>query len=69
MEYLKTLSKGERIKYARGERTQKEVAEATGVSVALISRLENDDDELRPSFETMKKLSEFFGISVDRLFF
>lgn len=61
------ISIGDRLRYARGEKSQKEVADALGVSVMAISMLENN--QRRPSYEMMLRLSKYFGIKPERLFF
>ena len=61
------MSIGDRLRYARGDRSQSEVAEAEGLSVMAISKLEAD--QIKPSYDTMQKLAQYFGMSADRLFF
>ncbi len=61
------MSIGDRLRYARGDRSQAEVAEAVGLTTMAISKLETD--QMKPSYETMQKLARYFGLSVDRLFF
>ena len=61
------MSIGDRLRYARGDRSQAEVAEAVGFTTMAISKLETD--QMKPSYETMQKLARYFGLSVDRLFF
>ena len=58
---------GEKIKKYREEKkmTQVEVAEALGVKPATISKYEAGT--LEPNIESLKKLSELFGVSVDEL--
>ncbi|WP_439022639.1 helix-turn-helix domain-containing protein [Bacillus thuringiensis] len=55
----------ERLKKARGKRTQEEVAKYLGISRARYSHYENGRSE--PDNETLKKLADFFDISVDYL--
>lgn len=47
--------------------TQKEVAKKIGISCSMLTKLENN--ERFASKETMEKLSNFYQVSVDRLFF
>lgn len=51
----------------RNERgwSRKELAERSGLSYPYISQLENGDRE--PSFDTLTKLAETFGLAVDAL--
>lgn len=58
---------GEKIKKYREEKkmTQVEVAEVLGVKPATISKYEAGS--LEPNIESLKKLAELFGISVDEL--
>ncbi len=46
--------------------TLEEVAEHTGITVAAISRLENNKNE-RIDFETIQKLCTFYGVPVGDL--
>ena len=58
---------GEKIKLYRESKnmTQGEVAEVLGVKATTISKYEAGS--LEPNIESLKKLSELFGISVDEL--
>lgn len=67
MEEKKVMSVGDRLRYARGDRSQAEVAQAVGLSVMAISKLESD--QIKPSYDTMLKLARFFHTSADKLFF
>lgn len=67
MDRENVMSIGDRLRYARGDRSQAEVAEAVGLTTMAISKLETD--QMKPSYETMQKLAIYFGLSVDRLFF
>ena len=67
MDSMNVMSIGDRLRYARGDRSQAEVAEAVGLTTMAISKLETD--QMKPSYETMQKLARYFGLSVDRLFF
>ena len=61
------LALGKNIKSLRTEKgwTQKELSEKLGVTIKTISYFELG--ERQPSRETLIKLAEIFGISVDRL--
>lgn len=64
-----TLKKPSKLQVARIKKgkTQKEVAEDVGLSSIMISFLEQG---LRNgSDETKKKLSDYYGMTVDELFF
>lgn len=67
MDRENVMSIGDRLRYARGDRSQAEVAEAVGLTTMAISKLETD--QMKPSYETMQKLAIYFGLNVDRLFF
>lgn len=57
---------GDRLKELRGSgRTQEDVAKAVGVSRAAYSHFENNRNE--PDNDTLKKLANFYGVSVDYL--
>jgi len=47
--------------------TQQQVARAVGISQSAYAMIERGQHT--PRKETMKKLAEFFGLSVDELFF
>lgn len=58
---------GERLKTLRGDRTQKEVADALGLTVAAISQYENG---LRiPSDAIKMRIARYYGVSVQEIFF
>ncbi len=67
MDEMEVMSVGDRLRYARGDRSQAEVAQAVGLSVMAISKLESD--QIKPSYDTMLKLARFFHTSADKLFF
>ena len=67
MDEKEVMSVGDRLRYARGDRSQAEVAQAVGLSVRAISKLESD--QIKPSYDTMLKLARFFHTSADKLFF
>ena len=51
----------------RGNRTQREVAISTGLTVSAISNYEQGIRN--PSPENMKKLADYYGKTVDEIFF
>ena len=57
----------ENLKILRGERTQKEVADAIGVTSMAISQYENA--ERIPNDVIKMKLAAYYGVSVESLFF
>ena len=67
MEDLKNKTIGERIRYLRGNQTQKELAEAVHVSVSAIGMFEQD--RRVPRDETKKEIADYFGLLVDDIFF
>lgn len=58
---------GERLKALRGSRTQKEVADAIGVSAMTISQYEQG--ERMPKDEIKAKLANYYRKSVGSIFF
>lgn len=56
---------GSRLVELRGTRTQKEVANGLGISRARYSHYEND--YVQPDNVLLKKMSDFYGVSVDYL--
>ena len=58
---------GERLKSLRGSRSQKEVADACGVTDMAISLYESG--ERTPRDEIKIKLAKFFGVTVESIFF
>ncbi|MFH5186135.1 helix-turn-helix domain-containing protein [Paenibacillus sp. TAB 01] len=56
---------GKRISQLRGERqlTQGELARIIGVTRAALSHYEND--RRQPTYDTLKKLAQYFSVSVD----
>ncbi|MBR3052869.1 MAG: helix-turn-helix transcriptional regulator [Firmicutes bacterium] len=61
------LSVGEKLIILRGSRSQREVGEAVGVSTAAIGMYERD--QRIPKDSVKKRLADFFGTSVQDLFF
>lgn len=58
---------GNKLVLLRGNRSQKEVAKAIDVTVAALSNYENG---LRiPKDEIKKKISKFYKVSVEKIFF
>ena len=53
-----------RLRHARGQ-TLEEIAEATGISVAMLSRAERD--QRMPSPETIETLARYYGVPVEQL--
>ena len=58
---------GELLLHLRGDKTQKEVAEAVGVSQSAIRHYEHGNRS--PSDEVMYRLSKLFDTPVQELFF
>lgn len=61
------MTVAEKLVKARGDRTRENVANAVGVSVSAIGMYENG--ARIPRDEIKIKLAEFFGVSVQDLFF
>ena len=59
---------GVKIKEFRSKNrlTQKELADKLNVTYQAVSRWEND--EVEPSFDTVKEMSKIFGCTIDELF-
>lgn len=62
-----TLIVGQRLRALRGERPQKEIAEAIGVTTMAVSLYETG--KRVPEDGTKRKLADFFGESVESIFF
>lgn len=56
-----------KMKRLRGERTQKEVADAVGITPMAMSYYESG--ERMPTDNVKAKLAQYFGVSVGYLFF
>ena len=56
-----------KLKELRGDRTQKEVAEAVGITPMAMSYYESG--ERMPNDSVKAKLADFYGVSVGYLFF
>jgi len=56
---------GDRLKKLRGNISQEEVAESIGISRARYSHYETERSQ--PDFETLKNLSDYFGVTIDYL--
>lgn len=61
------LTIGDRLIAARGQRRREVVAAAVGISASAISMYENNDRV--PRDEIKVKLANYFGMSVQELFF
>ena len=61
------MSVAERLISARGDRRREDVANAIGVSVSAIAMYENGGEI--PRDETKIKLANYYGVSVQALFF
>ena len=61
---MKTTSE---LRAARGDRDQKAVANAVGISQSALCQYENG--ERRPRDEVKVKLAQYYGTTVGRLFF
>ena len=57
----------ETLKRLRGNKTQEEVAKAVGVTISAVSMYENG--ERVPRDEIKKKLAEYYGRTVQYIFF
>lgn len=62
---------GDRVRAARDRKlwTQRELSEATGVTEATISRIENGKYSRRPYRETLETLAQALGVTVPWLVF
>lgn len=60
---------GERLKILREQKglTQEKLAEAVGVSRSTIGGYEAPSKEREPDFEIVRRLADFFGVTVDYL--
>lgn len=58
---------GDRLRELRGERPQKEVADAVNVSVMAISKYERG--QITPSDDVKIALAKFYGTTVEAIFF
>lgn len=65
MAYEDVLPTRLRMERARVKRTQKQVAEATGLTAAAICNYENG--ERVPTLQTLALLADFYGASIDYL--
>lgn len=67
MEEVGCKSVGQKLKDLRGDRSRESVAEAVGISSSALGMYENG---LRnPRDDVKKKLADFYGVSVQYLFF
>lgn len=53
----------ERLVELRGERSQREIEDATGVPQAALSRYENGE-AVRPDLKKLRKLAEYYGVEL-----
>lgn len=58
---------GDKLRELRGKRSREETARAVGVSVSAIAMYENE--ERSPRDEIKLKLADFFGKTVQEIFF
>jgi transcriptional regulator with XRE-family HTH domain len=63
----KRISSGEKMRKYRGVRSQKEVAEALGIS--LSSYVKYERNERRPSDSVKCRIARYYGKSVESIFF
>lgn len=61
------MSIGQALRIMRGSRTQSEVAEALGITKSSYAMYERD--ERIPRDEIKVRISNFYGVSVQELFF
>ncbi len=66
---LAVATRGERLREARRRAmlSQAELAERSGVGVATIIRIENDQVKREPHFSTLRKLAGSLGIEATEL--
>ena len=65
MAYEDVLPTRLRMERARIKKTQKQVAEETGITAAAICNYENGDRV--PTLQTLALLADFYGASIDYL--
>ena len=63
----KKMSVGEKLKTLRGERTQDEVSTSLGITKSAYAMYERD--ERTPRDEVKVRIANYFGMSVQDLFF
>jgi transcriptional regulator with XRE-family HTH domain len=67
MENVKKTGVGQKLKDLRGDRSRDSVAAAVGISSSALGMYENN---LRmPRDDIKKKLADFYGVTVQHLFF
>lgn len=67
MENVKKTGVGQKLKDLRGDRSRDNVAAAVGISSSALGMYENN---LRmPRDDIKKKLADFYGVTVQHLFF
>lgn len=57
----------EKLIHLRGDRTQKEVSKAIGISTSTLGMYETG--ERIPRDEIKKKIAKYYGVSIEYLFF
>lgn len=65
MAYEDTLATRLRMERARIKQTQSQVSTETGIATANICRYELG--EIRPSLQTLTRLADYYGVSLDYL--
>lgn len=58
---------GEKLTKLRGCKTQKEIADAVGITISALSNYEND--YRIPKDEVKKKLCFYYKVSIEKIFF
>ena len=66
MAYEDALPTALRMERARVKMTQQQIADATGLTAAALCNYENG--ERMPTLQTLSKLADFYGVSLDYLF-
>lgn len=61
------MTMGEKLKKIRGDRTLKDVSEATGIKISTLSNYEND--YRTPKDNNKKILCKFYEESIEKIFF
>lgn len=61
------MTTGEKLVKLRGSKTQKQVADDLGISVAAVSAYENNIR--RPRDKMKKEIAKYFNTSIEKIFF
>ena len=61
------MTVGEKLRKMRGKRKKQVIADAIGVSYNTYVKYERD--ERRPGDDVKKRIANFFGVSVESIFF